>query len=66
MTVEAHHVTVYRARDGWRWNARDTNGAIVAESGEAYERQAACLAAASSLFPHARITVDVLPEPEAS
>jgi hypothetical protein len=57
MTVEAKHVTIYKAKDGWRWHARDTNGKLVAESGEAYERQGACLSAASQLFPHARIRV---------
>lgn len=31
-------VTVYKAKDGWRWRRRAPNGEIVAESGEAYVR----------------------------
>lgn len=29
-------VTIYHAKDGWRWRLRAANGRIVAESGEAY------------------------------
>ena len=32
-------VTIYEAKDGWRWRARSSNGKIVAESGEAYKRR---------------------------
>ncbi len=38
-------VTVYKAKDGYRWRAKSRNGRIVAESGEAYVRKAACILA---------------------
>lgn len=33
-------VGVRKAKDGWRWNVKTRNGRIVAESGEAYTREA--------------------------
>lgn len=32
-------VVIYEAADGWRWRMVAANGAIVAESGEAYTRR---------------------------
>lgn len=31
---------VYRSNDGWRWRLLATNGRIIADSGEAYTREA--------------------------
>lgn len=33
-------VSLYRARDGWRWRLVAPNGRILADSGEAYTRKA--------------------------
>lgn len=58
MTVEARRVVVYRDAAGeWRWRARDTNGRVVAESGEGYLSKSYALEAAGSLFPEAAIEV---------
>ena len=32
-------VTVYEAKDGWRWHRQSENGEIVSESGEDYENK---------------------------
>lgn len=56
MTVEAHSIEVYKDAAGyWRWRARDTNGRIVADSGEGYERLDYTIQAATDLFPQANI-----------
>lgn len=36
MKLKHSEVTVYKARDGWRWRLRAANGRIVAVSGEAF------------------------------
>lgn len=33
---------IYEAKDGWRWRLWARNGRVIAESGEAYKRRAAC------------------------
>lgn len=43
-------ITVYRARDGWRWRLKAANGRIVAESGEAYTRTTSAIRAAKRLI----------------
>lgn len=43
-------VTVYPAKDGYRWHAKARNGRIVAESGEAYERSEDAATALRQLF----------------
>lgn len=38
---------VYKDTAGeWRWSLRSTNGRVIADSGEGYKRQMACLSAA--------------------
>lgn len=32
-------VTIYKAKDGWRWRLQAGNNRIIAEGGEAYTRQ---------------------------
>lgn len=55
--VDAAKIEVYRDAAGeFRWRARDTNGRIVAESGEGYERRAVAAQAAFDLFPEAEQT----------
>lgn len=44
---------VYKAADGYRWRLMAANGRIVADSGEAYTRNADALAAAKRLTRHA-------------
>jgi uncharacterized protein YegP (UPF0339 family) len=44
-------VTVYRAKDGWRWHAKSSNGEIVSESGEAYENKSYAIEAARQFGP---------------
>lgn len=43
-------LSIYQARDGWRWRLRAANGRIVAESGEAYTRKAGAIKAANRLI----------------
>lgn len=38
-------IHAYKAKDGWRWHLRAANGRILADSGEAYSSQRACLRA---------------------
>lgn len=40
---------IYKAKDGVRWRARHRNGNLVAESGEAYERDIDCVRSLSGL-----------------
>lgn len=42
MKTQKVKFTVYKARDGYRWNAKRC-GRIVAEGGEAYVRSGSCL-----------------------
>jgi uncharacterized protein YegP (UPF0339 family) len=42
-------VTVYEAKDGWRWHRKSENGEIVSESGEGYESKS-----------HAEVMAEVL------
>lgn len=44
------YVQVYRARDGWRWRRKASNGKITAESGEAYTRRRDAIVAAKKTF----------------
>jgi uncharacterized protein YegP (UPF0339 family) len=44
-------VTVWHAKDGWRWKAQSENGEIVSESGEAYENKGYAVEAASRVAP---------------
>lgn len=56
MTVEAHKVEIYEDKAGdWRWRAKDTNGEIVAESGEGYESRTYTEQAVMDLFQNAII-----------
>ena len=45
---------IWKAKDGWRWNCKATNGKIVGESGEAFTRERdvkrSLLAIARSIF----------------
>jgi uncharacterized protein YegP (UPF0339 family) len=45
----AYRITVYNAKDGWRWRMQAPNNRIVAESGEAYTRRASAVRAAKAL-----------------
>jgi uncharacterized protein YegP (UPF0339 family) len=45
----AYRITVYNAKDGWRWRMQAPNHRIVAESGEAYTRRASAVRAAEAL-----------------
>lgn len=49
MTARRNRITIYQARDGWRWHLRATNGRIVAESGEAYSTRNKAARAAHAL-----------------
>lgn len=54
--VDAASVTVYMDEaDEWRWRARDSNGAIVADSGEGYSSHEWAQKAAQDLFPDAEL-----------
>jgi uncharacterized protein YegP (UPF0339 family) len=44
-----YRITVYDAKDGWRWRMTAPNNRIVAESGEAYVRKSSALRAAESM-----------------
>jgi uncharacterized protein YegP (UPF0339 family) len=44
-------VTVYLAKDGWRWRAQSGNGEIVSESGEAYVEKGYAIEAAKKFGP---------------
>lgn len=44
-----YRITVYNAKDGWRWRMQAPNNRIVAESGEAYTRRASAVRAAWSM-----------------
>lgn len=35
-TPRKHTLELYRARDGWRWRRRASNGRVVSDSGEGY------------------------------
>jgi uncharacterized protein YegP (UPF0339 family) len=43
-------VSVYEAKDGWRWRVKASNGNVVADSGEAYENRVDCEDIAHALF----------------
>lgn len=47
-------LTLYKAKDGWRWRLVAPNGKLTAESGEAYKRRYDCREAAERLVtqPH--------------
>lgn len=47
-------VTVYKAKDGWRWRM-ERGGRIVADSGEAYTERAHCKRAVSRLLEAIRL-----------
>jgi uncharacterized protein YegP (UPF0339 family) len=34
--MKKHVITIYKAKDGWRWRWRAGNGRIIAEGGEGY------------------------------
>lgn len=54
MTVEAKRVELYEdAKGEHRWRAKDTNGRIVADSGEGYVNRSFASEAAHDLFPDA-------------
>lgn len=54
--VDAASVTVYMdTAEEWRWRARDTNGEIVADSGEGYASHEWAVKAAQDLFPDAEL-----------
>jgi uncharacterized protein YegP (UPF0339 family) len=42
-------LTVYQARDGWRWHLKASNGRVVADGGEAYASQSNAMRAAKRL-----------------
>ena len=63
MTVEAHKVEIYKDEaDEWRWRAKDTNGEIVAESGEGYKNRSYTEQAVMDLFQNAIIEGDWVDE----
>lgn len=43
--MKTYTITVYEARDGWRWHMKAANGRIVADSGEAYSTERGARAA---------------------
>lgn len=45
----AYRITVYNAKDGWRWRMTAPNHRIVAESGEAYMRRSSAVRAAEAI-----------------
>jgi len=47
-----NRLTIYPARDGWRWRLVAGNNRIVADSGEAYETASNAKRAARRLFWH--------------
>jgi uncharacterized protein YegP (UPF0339 family) len=47
-------ITVYEAKDGWRWHAK-RSGRIVAESGEAYVKRSTCKRIISGLLEAIRM-----------
>jgi hypothetical protein len=53
-------LTVYQARDGWRWRLKAANGRIVADSGEAYSTKANARRASKRLLAPV-IVVDPVP-----
>jgi uncharacterized protein YegP (UPF0339 family) len=54
-----HTLTIYKARDGWRWRLVAKNGHCVADSGEAYTRRSDALRAALR-FPDAMAFAEVV------
>ena len=50
-------ITVYRAKDGWRWHAKADNGRIVSESGEAYDDKSYAIKAAKTFGPRDSVIV---------
>lgn len=51
-------LTVYRAKDGWRWNYRAANGRIMADSAEAYVERGKCVRAAAQVLRLTNVTSD--------
>jgi uncharacterized protein YegP (UPF0339 family) len=47
--MKPYRITVYEAKDGWRWRMKAPNNRIVAESGEAYTRRASAVRAARAM-----------------
>jgi len=39
MSKRTARLFVYKAKDGWRWRLKSSNGKIVCESGESYKRK---------------------------
>lgn len=56
--VDAAKLEVYADAAGeWRWRARDTNGEVVADSGEGYVEFVRAEQAGRDLFPDAELFV---------
>ena len=50
----AYRISVYEAKDGWRWRMKAPNGRIVADSGEAYVRRSSAVRAADAIVAGVR------------
>lgn len=59
--MKAPHFEVYRAKDGWRWRLKASNGRIVA-TGEAHTRKADAIRAAAALSGLAEVASKQPPE----
>ena len=59
--MKAPHFEVYRAKDGWRWRLKASNGRIVA-TGEAHTRKADAIRAAAALSGLAELASKHAPE----
>ena len=44
---------IYRAKDGWRWRLKASNGRIVADSGEAYATERGVTRAVAAMLDFA-------------
>jgi len=41
---------IFKAKDGWRWRLKSSNGRILADSGEAYQRKSGLMKTLNSIL----------------
>lgn len=67
MSVEVHKAEVYQDVAGkWRWRGRDSNGEVVADSGQGYADRKYTTDAVRSLFPNATVVTGAETMPPSS
>lgn len=58
MKVEVYpSASIFEEKREWRWRVKASNGRILADSGESYERKGRCIQMAEKLFPTFNIEV---------